>query len=47
VLYPPDALEKWPSEDRRSRLVLITKDLPRETVAKHFKPFLGEVAPLQ
>lgn len=42
IFYPPDTLAKWPSEDRRSRLVFITKDLPEESVRRHFRPFVGE-----
>jgi G3E family GTPase len=41
IFYPPDTLSKWPSDDRRSRLVFITKDLPEESVRKHFRPFIG------
>jgi G3E family GTPase len=33
----PARLDKWPSEDRRSRLVFITKNLPRELVEGLFK----------
>jgi len=42
IFYPPDTLERWPGDDRRSRLVFITKDLPEESVRKHFRPFIGE-----
>lgn len=42
IFYPPDTLKDWRGEDRRSRLVLITKDLPEATVRRHFKPFVGE-----
>ena len=42
IFYPPDTLERWPGEDRRSRLVFITKDLPEESIRKHFRPFIGE-----
>jgi G3E family GTPase len=47
VFYPPDTLKDWPKgtdgiADKRSRFVFITKDLPRETIEKHLKPFLGE-----
>ena len=40
--YPVENLDAWPSDDRRSRLVFITKDLPRATIEKHLKPFIGE-----
>jgi G3E family GTPase len=42
IFYPPDSLQRWPSESRTSRLVFITKDLPESTLRRHFKPFLGE-----
>lgn len=41
IFYPPDTLADWPGADRRSRLVFITKDLPENTVRRHFKPFVG------
>jgi G3E family GTPase len=47
IFYPPDVLKDWPkaadgTPDKRSRFVFIARDLPRETVVKHLKPFLGE-----
>jgi G3E family GTPase len=36
VSHPPVELEDWPDEDRRSRLVFITRGLPREPVAQLF-----------
>jgi G3E family GTPase len=47
IFYPPDTLKDWPkgrdgTPDKRSRFVFITKDLPAQTVLKHFKPFLGD-----
>src|SRR5713101_4969884 len=36
VAHPPVELEDWPDEDRRSRLVFVTRDLPREPVAQLF-----------
>lgn len=42
VFHPPVRLEAWPDpEDRRTRLVLITKDLPEEFVADLFGAFTG------
>jgi G3E family GTPase len=38
--YPVETLDAWPSEDRRSRLVFITKDLDEATVRTVFKPLL-------
>ncbi len=42
IFYPPETLARWPSEDHRSRLVFITKDLPEESIRKHFRPVVGE-----
>lgn len=32
VFRPPTELEAWPDDDRRSRLVFITRDIPRESL---------------
>jgi G3E family GTPase len=32
VLHPPVALDAWPDDDRRSRLVLITRGLPQDEI---------------
>ncbi len=40
VFHPPAMLAEWPSEDRRSRLVMITRDLPREPVEEMLRAFL-------
>jgi G3E family GTPase len=32
LFHPPVLLPEWPSEDRRTRMVFITRDLPREAV---------------
>ena len=36
VFHPPVTLEAWASEDRRSRIVFITRNLPRESVEALF-----------
>jgi G3E family GTPase len=36
VAHPPVELEDWPDADHRSRLVFVTRDLPREPVAQLF-----------
>ena len=36
VAHPPVELEDWPDADRRSRLVFVTRGLPRESVARLF-----------
>jgi G3E family GTPase len=45
VFHPPARLERWPDEDRRTRLVFITRDLPEEVVRELFDAFLGQPAP--
>jgi G3E family GTPase len=32
LFHPPVLLPEWPSEDRRTRMVFITRDLPREAI---------------
>ena len=32
LFHPPLQLERWPDADRRSRVVFITRDLPREVI---------------
>jgi G3E family GTPase len=36
IFHPPTTLDAWPSEDRRSRLVFITRNIPQEAVAALF-----------
>lgn len=36
LFHPPLELAAWPSEDRSTRLVFITRDIPRQTVADLF-----------
>jgi G3E family GTPase len=46
VFHPPTWLEAWPSEDRRSRLVFIVRDIPRtwiESLLKALEAEVGEV----
>ena len=39
VFHPPATLEAWPDEDRRSRVVFITRDIPESTIRKVFASF--------
>jgi G3E family GTPase len=41
VFHPPVILERWPDEDRRTRMVFITKDLEPEFVEGLWAAFLG------
>jgi G3E family GTPase len=40
VFHPPARLERWPDDDRRTRIVLITRDLPERRVRELFDAFL-------
>jgi G3E family GTPase len=40
VFHPPSVLPAWPDEDRRSRIVFITRDLPESTIRKVFSSFI-------
>jgi hypothetical protein len=42
VIHVPAVLERWPSDDRRSRIVFIVNDLDRETVEALWNAFLGK-----
>ena len=39
VFHPPVTLEGWPDEDRRTRMVFITHDLPEGFVRRLFDSF--------
>jgi G3E family GTPase len=41
VVHVPAILDKWPSEDRRSRLVFIVDDLDRSVIDRLWNAFLG------
>ncbi|WP_210493105.1 CobW family GTP-binding protein [Microvirga antarctica] len=41
VIHVPAVLPRWPSEDRRSRVVFIVQDLAREPVEKLWNAFIG------
>ena len=45
IFYPPTTLEAWPSDDRRSRLVLITKDLDEDAVRTVLDGLLAPSSP--
>ena len=45
VFYPPKVLPDWPDADRRSRLVVIARDVPAEAIRASFDRFAaGEAA---
>jgi G3E family GTPase len=39
LFHPPVLLPQWPSNDRRTRMVFITRDLPREAIEKTLAAF--------
>jgi G3E family GTPase len=39
LFHPPVLLPCWPSEDRRTRMVFITRDLPQATIEETFTAF--------
>ncbi len=45
LLHPPATLERWPDEDRRTRLVFIMRDGDPRAVRELFAAFLAEAAP--
>jgi G3E family GTPase len=45
VFHPTARLDRWPDDDRRTRLVFITRDLPERIVRELFEAFLGVAAP--
>ena len=47
VMHPPVRLEGWPDADRRTRIVLITRDLGAGMVTPLFNAFLNRSAPDQ
>jgi len=47
LFHPPVLLPQWPSEDRRTRMVFITRDLPREAIEATLAAFEEAVAGVQ
>jgi len=46
LFHPPVLLPEWPSEDRRTRIVFITRDLPREMIEESLAAFEAADEPL-
>ena len=44
LFHPPVLLPEWPSEDHRTRMVFITRDLPREAIETTLAAFEDAVA---
>jgi len=45
LFHPPVLLPEWPSEDRRTRIVFITRDMPREQIERSLAAFVDADAP--
>ena len=43
VLHPPVRLDRWPDEDRRTRLVFITRDIDRSELESLLKAFTDPI----
>lgn len=43
IFHPPATLSHWPQGDRKTRLVMITKDLSEDFVQRLFDAFMGNV----
>ena len=39
LFHPPVLLPRWPDADRRTRIVFITRDLPREIIEASLAAF--------
>jgi G3E family GTPase len=44
VFHPPTALPAWTGDDRRSRLVFITRDIGRKAIEDTFRAFIADAA---
>jgi len=42
IFHPPVLLDAWPDDDRRSRLVFITREMPKVAVEKMFRAFVEQ-----
>jgi len=47
LFHPPVTLKSWPSDDRRSRLVFVTRSLERQSIAALFASVAGLAASAQ
>jgi G3E family GTPase len=45
VMHPPVRLERWPDADRRTRIVVIARDLAPEAVTRLFDALVNRAAP--
>ena len=47
VMHPPVRLDAWPDGNRRTRMVVIARDLEPAAVTRLFDAFLGRISPDQ
>ena len=47
IVHEPVLLESWPSDDRRSRLVFIARDMKREDIERTFEAFDYAATPVR
>jgi len=45
LFHPPVLLPAWPSDDHRTRIVFITRDLPRAKIEESLAAFVDADAP--
>jgi hypothetical protein len=45
IVHEPVTLERWPTDDRRSRIVVIGRDIAREDIERTFSAFDYEAPP--
>ena len=41
IFHPVQWLEKWPDNDRRTKLVFITQNIKKEQIEDFFRPLMG------
>jgi G3E family GTPase len=41
IVHPPQHLERWPSQDRRSRIVFITRGMDHARLRRSLEAFCG------
>ena len=41
VVHPVEILERWPSEDRSTRLVFVAQDMDMEVIQRTFVRYVG------
>jgi G3E family GTPase len=44
VFHPPIQLEAWPSDDHRTRIVFITRDIDKDVIEQTLRVFERRVA---